>query len=129
MPGSSCVLDAGHELRGSAKDVLQSGTGAEWRRCFDRAKGKNVSCSTVHTGEYVATGNSKRATDADCLVAATTYLDQLPGNLVEDLIVRPINVKSGHPDPARCIIDARGNHRLTDSVRNLGSRPVPVLTN
>ncbi len=129
MPGSSCVLDAGHELRGSAKDALQSESGAVWRRCSDRAAGKNVPCSTVHTGEYVATGNSSRATDPVCLVAAATYLDQLPGNLVEDLTVRAINVKSGHPDPARCIVEARGNHRLTDSVRNLGSRPVPVLTN
>jgi hypothetical protein len=129
MPGSSCVLDAGHELRGSAKDALQSGTAAVWRRCSDRAVGKNVPCSTVHTGEYVATGKSSRATDPDCLVAAAAYLDQLPGNLVEDLTVRAINVKSGLPDPARCIIEARGNHRLTDSVRSLGSRPVPVLTN
>jgi hypothetical protein len=129
LPGVTCALDAGHDVNDSAKDVLQTDDHAVWRRCFDKAKNSNIPCSEDHTGEYVATGNPRRATEADCLVAAATYLDQLPGNLTEDLIVRPIDVKTGHPDPARCIIDARGNHRLTTTVRNLGSRPVPILSN
>lgn len=129
LPGVTCAFDAGREVSDTAKDALQGDDSATWRRCIDNAKGKNVPCSQDHTGEYVATGSPRRASDADCLVAAATYLDQLPGNLTEDLTVRPIDIKTGHPDPARCIIDARGNHRLTTSVRNLGTQPVPILTN
>lgn len=129
ISGHGCVLDAGHNTSGSALDVLRKGSSASWRRCFDRAVAENLPCSAIHTGEYFATGSTRRATDSECLIAATAYMDQIPGNLVEDLAVHALDVKSGGtPDSARCIINARGNHRLVDSVRNLGSRPVPLAT-
>jgi hypothetical protein len=126
VPGGGCSVDPGRDLRGSAKDVLRSGTAAAWRRCFDGTTHKNVPCSVPHTGEYLATGSLRRATDDECLLAAVTYLDQTPGNLSDDLAIHPLEVKSGTPDSARCTIDARGNHQLTTSVRNLGPGRVPL---
>ncbi|GAA1536228.1 hypothetical protein GCM10009741_43500 [Kribbella lupini] len=95
---------------------------------MDRRVTKNVACSALHSGEYVATGSQRRATAAECQLASAKYLDQVPGALVEDLEVRVFDVASGTKDPARCIIDARGNHLLTTSVHALGSRPVPVFS-
>ena len=127
-PGGKCLLAADRDVTGSARDVLQGRDSANWRRCYDRRTGTNVSCGVLHSGEYLATGNLRRATDAECQVAAATYLDQNPGNLLEDLEVHPLPVESGNPDTARCIINARGNHLLTTSVRDLGSRPVPIYS-
>ncbi|TDC35492.1 hypothetical protein [Kribbella albertanoniae] len=59
-------------------------------------------------------------------VTVAKSLDQVPGALVEDLEIRVFAVASGTQDPARCIIDARGNHLLTTTVRNPGTRPVPI---
>ncbi|GAB3936015.1 hypothetical protein GCM10029976_047180 [Kribbella albertanoniae] len=125
-PAGRCAVDAGREVSGSARDALQGSSGAAWRRCVDRRVTKNVACSALHSGEYVATGSTRRASDAECQLAAARYLDQVPGALVEDLEVRVFAVESGTKDLARCIIDARGNHLLTTSVRNLGTRPVPI---
>ncbi|GAA3574592.1 hypothetical protein GCM10022235_50260 [Kribbella ginsengisoli] len=128
VPGGGCSVDPGRDLSGSAKDVLRSGTAAAWRRCYDGAVHKNVACSVPHTGEYLATGSLRRASDDECQLAALAYLDQTPGNLSDDLVVRPLDVKTGTPDSARCSIDARGNHQLTGSVRSLGPRPVPLAS-
>jgi len=127
-PTGRCAVDAVREVSGSARDALQGSASASWRRCVDRRVTKNVPCSALHSGEYVATGSTRRATDAECQQAAARYLDQVPGALVEDLEIRVFAVPSGTKDPARCIIDARGNHLLTTSVRNLGTRPVPIFT-
>lgn len=128
IPGGGCSVDAVRNVAGSARDALQGADAAAWRRCSDRRTGKNVACSSLHSGEYLASGSPRRATAAECQVAAAKYLDQNPGNLLEDLEVRALTVATGTADPARCIIDARGNHLLTTSVRNLGSRPVPVYS-
>ncbi|MFK4088453.1 hypothetical protein ACI2LF_30345 [Kribbella sp. NPDC020789] len=127
-PTGRCAVDAGRVVSGSARDALQSSTSATWRRCVDRRVTKNVPCSALHSGEYVATGSTRRATDAECQLAAARYLDQVPGALVEDLEVRVFAVPSGTKDTARCIIDARGNHLLTTTVRNLGTHPVPIYS-
>ncbi|TDO35791.1 hypothetical protein EV643_12163 [Kribbella sp. VKM Ac-2527] len=103
QPGGRCWLAAGRDVAGTAKDVLQGPDSANWRRCYDRRTGTNVSCGVLHSGEYLAAGNLLRATDVECQVAAATYLDQNPGNLLEDLEVRPLPVESGNPDTARCI--------------------------
>jgi hypothetical protein len=127
-PSDGCAVDAGREVSGSVRDALRGEAGAGWRRCVDRRVTKNVACSALHSGEYVATGSARRATVAECQLAAAKYLDQVPGALVEDLDVRVFDIPGGTKDPARCIIDARGNHILTTSVRDLGSRPVPIFS-
>ena len=127
-PGGGCWLDAGRTVSGSAQGVLQSESAPSWRRCVDQRTAKNVPCSALHSGEYLATGSLRRATDAECQVAAAKYMDQNPGNLIEDLMIHVLPVSSTSTDPARCTILARGNHLLTTSVRALGSRPVPIYS-
>jgi hypothetical protein len=127
-PLGSCAADAGHELAISAKDVLTKASSASWRRCNDGRIRKIVACSELHSSEYFATGSLRRATTEECEVAAVQYMDQTPANVVDELQIRALNVVSNSPDPARCAIDARGNHLLVDSVRNLGSRPVPIYS-
>jgi hypothetical protein len=127
-PLGSCAVDAGHDLPTSAKDVLTKSGAASWRRCNDSRIRKIVACSSLHSSEYFATGSLRRATTEECEVAAVQYMDQTPANVVDELQIRAMNVVSNSPDPARCAIDARGNHLLVDSVRNLGSRPVPIYS-
>lgn len=121
-------MQTDEDVMGSAHNVLQEGTAAGWRRCFDRRTQSAVNCSQLHSREYVATGSTRRPTPDECVAAAATYLNQLPANLVDDLVVGVKDVPSGNPDPARCYIDARGNQLLDDSVRALGVRPVPIHT-
>ncbi|WP_406047461.1 hypothetical protein [Kribbella sp. NBC_00889] len=127
-PGGGCAVQTADDQMGSAQNVLQQGTAAGWRRCFDRRTQTAVNCSQLHSREYVATGSTRRPTPDECMAAAATYLNQLPANLVDDLVVGVKDVPSGNPDPARCTIDARGNQLLDDSVRSLGVRPVPIHT-
>ncbi|TCC57570.1 hypothetical protein E0H73_29805 [Kribbella pittospori] len=128
VPGGVCTVQTDEDVMGSAHNVLQQGTAAGWRRCFDRRTQSAVNCSQLHSREYVATGSTRRPTPDECVAAAATYLNQLPANLVDDLVVTVKDVPSGNPDPARCTIDARGNQLLDDSVRSLGVRPVPIHT-
>lgn len=121
-------MQTDEDVMGSAHNVLQDGTAAGWRRCFDRRTQSAVNCSRLHSREYVATGSTRRPTPDECVAAAAAYLNQLPANLVDDLVVGVKDVPSGNPDPARCYIDARGNQLLDDSVRALGVRPVPIHT-
>lgn len=127
-PGGVCAVQTDEDVMGSAHNVLQQGTAAGWRRCFDRRTQSAVNCSQLHSREYVATGSTRRPTPDECTAAAATYLNQLPANLVDDLVVGVKDVPSGNRDPARCTIDARGNQLLDDSVRSLGVRPVPIHT-
>lgn len=127
-PGGACALQSVGDVSDTARDVLLTSSNASWRRCYDRRTATTVNCAQVHSGEYFATGSLRRATLAECLAAAETYLDQLPANVADDLVVNVLPVPSGTKDPARCTIDARGNHLLTGTVRSLGSSPVPVQT-
>jgi hypothetical protein len=127
-PTGACAVDATRDVRGSARDVLRGEAAAGWRRCVDRRVRKNVPCSELHSGEYLSTGRPGRATEVECRVAAAQYLDQRPEYVAGDLQIRPLDVRSGTADSARCVIDARGNHLLTGSVRNLGQRPVPIYS-
>jgi hypothetical protein len=122
------ALESAVDVSGTARGVLLTSASASWRRCFDRRSATVVNCAQVHSSEYFATGSVRRATPDECLAAAETYLDQLPVNVADDLIVSVLPVPTGTRDPARCSIDARGNHLLTGTVRSLGSRPVPVQT-
>ena len=125
-PGWPCMLDAGRDVRGSAKDVLLTSAGS-WRKCYDGRRARTVGCSELHTGEYIGTGSLRRADPGDCAAAATAYMNQsLTDDIGQDIEVDVLDVKTNQPIPERCLISARGNHQLTDTVRNLGVRPVPI---
>ncbi|MFD7154243.1 hypothetical protein ACFV9C_06585 [Kribbella sp. NPDC059898] len=125
-PGGGCAVRSFSDVSGSSRNVLQTGAGGSWRRCYDRRTTSVVTCAQLHSSEYVATGDPRRPTLDECVTAAQIYLDQELPAVQQDLTVTALSVKSGTADPARCTIDARGNHLLTASVRSLGSSPVPV---
>jgi hypothetical protein len=128
IPGGGCSVQTAAEVMGTARNILQTEAAPDWRRCYDRRTSTNVDCSQPHSGEYTATGSLRRATVDECLAAAARYLDQTTSNVDGDLVVRVLDVMSGTQDPARCIIEARGNHFLSGSIRGLGPRPVPIQT-
>lgn len=125
MEGTICSLDAARDVRGSAKGVLQTAS-APWRKCHHSRTDRVVPCSIRHTGEFVATGSLRRATLAACVTAATRYLNQDVNEIGQDLQVRVLDIKTDDPAPERCLIEVRGNHTLSGSVRNLGVNPVPL---
>jgi hypothetical protein len=47
IPGGKCWLAADRDVTGTAKDVLQGPDSANWRRCYDRRIGTNVSCGVL----------------------------------------------------------------------------------
>lgn len=84
-------------------------------------------CSERHTGEYLGTGSPRRATQAECEIAARDYMDQDLGTVGTELMVEALDIASGSPVPERCIIEARGSHLLDGTVHDLGVKSPPIV--
>ena len=122
----ACVIENPVEVAETAADVLAGGSDDAWRRCLDDQQGRLVPCSKDHTGEYLATGETRKASQAECEQAAEAYLGQPLAGVADLLTVRAVAEVDPDPNAPRCLITVRGSQPLTASVRNLGVSPVPI---
>ena len=122
----ACVIDNPVEVVETASGVLAGSRDDAWLRCLDDRQRQLVPCSEEHTGEYIATGESRRANQEECEQAAETYLNQTLANVGDLLTVRVVSEVDPDPNSPRCLIAVRGTQPLTASVRNLGVSPVPI---
>lgn len=123
--GGRCAIDAGRGVQGSARNVLRE-PAPEWRQCVDVRKRLVVRCSQPHTGEYIGSGRTGRATPQECAAAAKTYINKAPAQYAATLRIDVLDLVSGAPVSQRCVVSARGGRLLTTTIRNLGVWPVPV---
>ncbi|WP_409331751.1 serine/threonine-protein kinase [Trujillonella humicola] len=114
--GAACTVglpDA--DLDGSSAGVLD-GPADEWRRCLDD-DGAELPCSQPHAAEVVF--EQQAPTDAlNCTARAGEYLGAPFSRHVADLVVREAGTT--------CVVEARGSNVLTASLRDLGSRALPL---
>jgi hypothetical protein len=122
----ACVIDNPIEVAETAAGVLAGSNHDAWRRCLDDRQGRLVPCSKEHTGEYIATGEARKANQEECEKAAEAYMNQTLTNVGDLLTVRVVSEVDPDPSSPRCLIAVRGSQPLTASVRNLGVRPVPI---
>ena len=122
----ACVIDNPRQVAETAADVLAGGSDDAWRRCLDDRQDRLVPCSEDHTGEYLATGQTRKASQAECERAAEVYLGQPLAGVTDLLTVRVVAEFDPDPNAPRCLIAVRGTQPLTASVRELGVRPVPI---
>lgn len=85
----SCVIENPDEVTETAAAVLSGGRDDAWRRCLDDRQGRLVPCSADHTGEYLGTGQSRKASPDECAAAAEAHLRQTPAK-VGDLLTVPV---------------------------------------
>jgi hypothetical protein len=123
---TACVIDNPVEVVETAAGVLAGSNDDSWRRCLDDQRGRLVPCSEDHTGEYIATGEARKANQVECERAAEAYLNQTLANVGDLLTVRVVAEVDRDPNSPRCLIAVRGSQPLTASVRNLGVGPVPI---
>jgi hypothetical protein len=121
-----CVIDNPVEVAETASGVLAGSGDDAWLRCLDDRQRRLVPCSEDHTGEYIATGESRTANQEECESAAEAYLNQTLANVGDLLTVRVVREVDPEPNSPRCMIAVRGVQPLTASVRNLGVSPVPI---
>ena len=122
----SCVIDSKIEVSDTAAGTLAGATDDAWRRCVDNRRGDLVPCDRDHDGEYLATGESRKASQSECEEAASDYMRQTLANVSDLLRVRVIEQINREPNAARCVIEVRGAQPLTASVSDLGVSPVPI---
>lgn len=128
LPGDreACVLGdpEGEVLAGPIADAFVRGAGARWRWCGDARSGRDVPCSEPHTDEYV--GTPEPAPDlAACQAAAEAYLGARFARVADRLTV---TVSPAPPDLQRptCSVSARGTQVLTDTLRGIGAKALPL---
>jgi hypothetical protein len=103
-------------LTASNENVLLGRDGDIWRRCLDQRR-IEVSCSDLHVAEVIFVqeeGNEP----LNCKERADEYL----GRPVEQEAENLRWVTQG----TSCVIEVRGDHVLTSSIRNLGRGALPL---
>lgn len=112
---------AGTDLQQSFKDILRQDNGQRFRECVDGLAGEIVPCSEEHTGEVVFREDPANPADLQCDERAAEYMGtSVQGHYLE------LNIVSTEESPRRCVVEARGANSLTGSLRDLGSKAVPI---
>ncbi|NYJ05811.1 serine/threonine-protein kinase [Petropleomorpha daqingensis] len=117
--GAVCTVGAPQPSQASSQGVLATSAGAVWRRCTDD-RGTDVLCTKPHKTEVVYDGTEAADPTAavDCEGRASTFLGK-PFEQVQDKLTL-------QPDGSRCLLSARGDNVLTDSLHGLKSSALPI---
>jgi hypothetical protein len=119
------VRGAGGPTSESAADALQRGAGSRWRWCIDTRSGRDVPCDVPHQAEYV--GVDVPAPDVEaCQAAAERYLEASFDRVADRLQLSLSPVGSTPSLRPPCVVVARGSAVLTDSIRGVGARALPL---
>jgi len=116
---SVCAITRAQAWTGEARGALADARSAGWRWCTDTKKTQaTVPCNQPHDAEIVALSD----TAPNCIDAARTYTGTTWADLEADLTVRPFRRDARHG----CLLETRGVAKLTDTVRALGTRALPL---
>lgn len=113
-------------VEGSAADTLGlRRIGDVWRRCHDATTDAEVACSVPHTGEFVSwADNGAGSSSALCEDRVRVYTDTPYQSLAGDLAVSLVRTDAGQG----CRLDLRSPGQLSESLRGLGARALPLVT-
>lgn len=122
--GNSCSVLLPESLKATTtlQDILLTSESARFRRCYDAMADRDVDCGEVHTAEYVFEELGRTTNTTDCTQHATAYM----GTEIKPLF-RTLEVQGlASEERALCRISVKGTNTLVGSLRNLGSKPVPL---
>lgn len=105
---------------GTLRNGLLSEGHAALRRCFDRIKGSDVPCDTLHTAEIVSIGAP--LSPSDCKMKSDQYMN---ASVDQHFRILEVTVKTVGAS-AICVVSARGNNGLIGSLRNTNSKAIQV---
>lgn len=125
-----CVAKAdGAFSTGPLRGALGGSDSAYLRRCVnDVLTPVEVRCSERHTQEYVGLRDGTAPTAAQCDEAAESYMNVDLSRVYDHLavdVVQSVKLDITHP---RCVIRIRGSDSLTDTVRNIGTNTLPIVS-
>jgi hypothetical protein len=106
----------------SAQGILTTRRGDFARRCFHDTPREEVGCDVPHTREAVAVRTAGGTSDINCQAAATAYLGIDFQRFSAELTLERSMSSLG----TTCWVKARGHNVLTESVRSVGTRSLPL---
>lgn len=113
--------------QGSVRDaLLERESGSPLRACVDELSQRLVGCDQLHSGEYLATGETSRLASDRCEASASAYMKRQLGDVSDTLRVRAVSKPERVASAPRCVIEVLGQKRLTTSVFALGTDAIPV---
>ena len=114
------------ELVSPLHEALRQAGSAQWRRCLDtRLSPRDVPCNEDHTAEYVGAGASSQET-TDCVPTVEQYMGVTLSRVNDRLKVDTVRLDLDGQASQRCLISVLGSAVLTDSVRSIEARALPL---
>lgn len=121
VEGACSAQLAGTDLQQSFKDILRHDNGVRFRECVDGLADEVVPCSEEHTGEVVFREDPADPAELRCDERAAEYMGTSRQRHYREL--KTVNTEE---PPRRCVVEASGVNSLTSSLRDLGSKAVPI---
>jgi hypothetical protein len=110
------------ELVSPLHEALRQAGSAQWRRCLDTRLGpRDVPCNEDHTADGAS---SQEATD--CVPAVEQYMGVTLSRVNDRLKVETVRLDLDGQASQRCLISVLGSAVLTDSVRSIEARALPL---
>lgn len=120
IDGVGCIVTLPTGLAVTIQNGLSLPEHAALRECWDHFSDRDVSCDQTHTAEVVYTGPGTEA--GSCRSRADTYTADAFSRYEAKLEV--LSRDAG--GTVSCLVQVRGSNNLTGSVKNLGTRALPV---
>jgi hypothetical protein len=112
----------------TARGALGGEGSARWRRCLDeRVADDAVPCSRPHTGEFIGANGVVAPDAAQCRAAAEVYMGLTLDRVSDRLAVAVVKTQRVNDGRPRCFIRVLGNDLLTDTLRAIGARALPIV--
>ena len=120
---SACLAQFPAPRTDSAQGAFARSDHGSWRWCRDTKRRQvTVPCQQPHDAEVVASTAARSPATPDCRAAAENFADSNWSELEATLLTRVLEEKQ----LTLCLVEARGANVLTDSIRGIGTRTLPV---
>jgi hypothetical protein len=117
-----CVVNTPSGLATKIRDGLVSQDNAALRQCWDRFSQRDVTCDQSHTAEVVYSNPDPGTAETDCLARAYAYTGSAFGRYEAKLEL----LFRDSPDGVSCLVQVKGSNELKGSLRNLGTKALPI---
>lgn len=118
--GCTAKLPSGFSVQ--LKNILTTDADAAIRRCWNRPTAAEVGCDQIHTAEVVFASSTPGTNVSSCSSKADDYTNGAFSRHLDKL--ESVVITSG--DTVECRVQARGTNQLKGTIRNLGTRALPI---
>jgi hypothetical protein len=119
---NGCTVIVPAQVEGSIRGAMEGKDHAALRQCHNRLTGKDVSCDQEHTAEVVFLNPDRGPEEAVCTEKADEYMGGSFSRHSAKLEV----LASSSGQTVICSLQAKGNNKLSGSLRHLGTTALPL---